>query len=289
MEYINNNITFNNVKTSGLQLSSTPLLVNGLIGTDPDDGSGIINAVDIDWNCANLEPLISNEKIKNKLSKLTINTTGDLLKLITELINLINTQENWFSIGTKEITNNNYKVVNNAHEVNQYPTELSYTIEGDRAYLYCLISIDKTIEVIEPNFNVPIDLIELTNIYIPNHKVIRSATKCSGTLPIKIYDYEEEEEKYWFSIGTKKITSYNYKVVNNATQVDQYPEELSYTIDDERSYLYCLVSENKNVEIIEPTFGIPIDTITIADFNVPGYKVIRSATKCIRTLPIKIY
>ena len=70
MTYTNNGIAFNNVKEYGVKLTSGPLLINGLTGTDPDDGQGIINAIDIDWNGAEVE------------DNIIINTTGDLLNWI---------------------------------------------------------------------------------------------------------------------------------------------------------------------------------------------------------------
>ena len=93
--------------------------------------------------------------------------------------------ELYFSIGPNEVTTENYTTVNNAQVVTEYPTEFNYTLET-RSYLYCLISSDKTVQFIEPNFNAPIDTVELTDVNIPGHKVIKSATKCAGTLPIKI-------------------------------------------------------------------------------------------------------
>ncbi len=46
------NVTFNKTKNVGLKVSGGPILINGLTGTDPDDGTGIVNAIDIDWNGA---------------------------------------------------------------------------------------------------------------------------------------------------------------------------------------------------------------------------------------------
>ncbi len=61
-----NGIEFNTVKQYGNFVSAGPLRIQGLDGTDPDDGTGIINAVDIDWN-----GMVLGDK--------TINTTGELL------------------------------------------------------------------------------------------------------------------------------------------------------------------------------------------------------------------
>lgn len=66
---IQNNIEFNSVKSSAKQVSVYPLVMKNQQGPD-EDGMGIINAVDIDWNGAQ----VSNN--------VTINTTGELLSWI---------------------------------------------------------------------------------------------------------------------------------------------------------------------------------------------------------------
>lgn len=43
-------ITFNSVKTAGVEKEQWPLILTGQMG--PDEDGGIINAVDIDWNGA---------------------------------------------------------------------------------------------------------------------------------------------------------------------------------------------------------------------------------------------
>ena len=49
-----NGITFNSIKDrGGIPLGSGPVRINGQIGPD-EDGKGIINVVDIDWNGAQL-------------------------------------------------------------------------------------------------------------------------------------------------------------------------------------------------------------------------------------------
>ena len=62
-----NGINFNNYKTTGWELGGNPLRmpIQG-----PDEDGGIINAVDIDWNGAQVE------------ENVTINSTGDLLSWI---------------------------------------------------------------------------------------------------------------------------------------------------------------------------------------------------------------
>lgn len=71
-------IQFNQVKTAGVKLGSWPVILDGQSG--PDEDGGAINAVDIDWNGA----VLPNGDIENGTS-VTINTTGDLLKLIDKM------------------------------------------------------------------------------------------------------------------------------------------------------------------------------------------------------------
>jgi hypothetical protein len=81
-----NGIEFNNVKQYGNFVSAGPLRIQGLDGTDLDDGTGIINAIDIDWNGAKL-PNVSLSYLQNNN---TINTSGDLLALINDMQGQIN-------------------------------------------------------------------------------------------------------------------------------------------------------------------------------------------------------
>ena len=73
-----NVITFNNVKTGGVATDQWPFILTNQQG--PDEDGGVINAVDIDWNGA----VLPNGDIENGTS-VTINTTGDLLKLIDKM------------------------------------------------------------------------------------------------------------------------------------------------------------------------------------------------------------
>ena len=71
-------ITFNQVKQYGVELGQWPVLLASQTG--PDEDGGAINAVDIDWNGA----VLPNGNIGNATS-VTINTTGELLKLIDDM------------------------------------------------------------------------------------------------------------------------------------------------------------------------------------------------------------
>ena len=70
-------ISFNNYKTVGIEFGQNPIImpIQG-----PDEDGGIVNAIDIDWNGA----VLPNGDIENGTS-VTINTTGDLLKLIDKM------------------------------------------------------------------------------------------------------------------------------------------------------------------------------------------------------------
>ena len=67
-QQIQHGITFNQVKTAGLKLGSWPIILNSQTG--PDEDGGIVNAIDIDWNGAEVE------------ENVVINTTGELLSWI---------------------------------------------------------------------------------------------------------------------------------------------------------------------------------------------------------------
>ena len=73
-----NGITFNSYKNVGLQVGSGPLIIKNVEG--PDEYGGIINAYDIDWNEAEIPygNLETGETV-------TINTTGELLSLISKM------------------------------------------------------------------------------------------------------------------------------------------------------------------------------------------------------------
>ena len=79
---IQDNITFNSVKNEGLHAESYPLYRSTINGVNPDFG-GIINAVDIDWNDAQLKKLDSKG---TSTINTTITTTGQLLSIIKTLV-----------------------------------------------------------------------------------------------------------------------------------------------------------------------------------------------------------
>ena len=73
-----NGINFNNYKSqsgSTVNMGQWPVVLAGQIG--PDEDGGVVNAVDIDWNSA----ILPNGNPEDA-SDLTINTTGELLRMI---------------------------------------------------------------------------------------------------------------------------------------------------------------------------------------------------------------
>ncbi len=78
-------ITFNNVKTAGVKMDQWPIYLTGQQG--PDSDGGVVNAVDIDWNEAQLGTAIQGlgEVPDNgALNTATITTTGELIKVIAK-------------------------------------------------------------------------------------------------------------------------------------------------------------------------------------------------------------
>ncbi|MBR4336772.1 MAG: hypothetical protein IKP91_00825 [Bacteroidaceae bacterium] len=77
-------IVFPNVKDSGEITGGSPI-GNGFTGVD--EFGGIINAVDIDWNSANLANAISTLSLpsNDNLSVSSIYTSGDLVKAMAEM------------------------------------------------------------------------------------------------------------------------------------------------------------------------------------------------------------
>ena len=91
----------------------------------------------------------------------------------------------WFSIGTTAITSSNYTTVNDAEQVDSYPSETMYS-PSSRTYVYILVENSKTVTYIEPTLNAPIDASVLDNIGIPGYKVYKSDIKLYGQVKIKI-------------------------------------------------------------------------------------------------------
>ena len=84
-------ITFNNVKTAGVNMSQWPILLAGQQG--PDEEGGVVNAVDIDWNEAKLEDAITalSTNVQEGVAVSNITTSGDLLKVVAQLQAQVNT------------------------------------------------------------------------------------------------------------------------------------------------------------------------------------------------------
>ena len=73
-----NGITFNSVKTEGFPRQGWPILLKDQQG--PDEDGGVINAVDIDWNSADLSSAASSfANAADTAPVSTITTTGELI------------------------------------------------------------------------------------------------------------------------------------------------------------------------------------------------------------------
>lgn len=125
---IQNNITFESVKTTGFGISSKPVVFkeNGLYSPGTiDNFGGIINAVDIDWNKAILE------------NNIKIETTGELLTYVSNIYNKLNELKNIPVL--KSFNINNDSTINlypNAANVNYktYNSSLELTIKDLNFY-----------------------------------------------------------------------------------------------------------------------------------------------------------
>lgn len=92
----------------------------------------------------------------------------------------------YFSVGTTAPTASNYTTVNDA--TTTIPTTTTYS-STQRNYHYILIPSNKTITIVDVNFNnAPINITEQTSIIIPNHKVYKTvgALSVGGTVRITL-------------------------------------------------------------------------------------------------------
>ena len=131
----------------------------------------------------------------------------------------------WFSAGTTPITQDNYTTANNAIQVTSYENEYYVTAET-RSYIYILVASNKSVTLIEPTLNAPIDLIEMTDINIPNYTVYRSGGKCMGTnIPIRISD----KTFYYYYAGWTLPTADNVEEIINETYPSEYGSSIMNT------------------------------------------------------------
>lgn len=80
---IQDGITFNSVKTAGVEYDQWPIILTGQQG--PDEDVGVINVVDIDWNGADLQSAVNAitdipEGLPSSLTDGKVKSTGDLLQ-----------------------------------------------------------------------------------------------------------------------------------------------------------------------------------------------------------------
>lgn len=97
---------------------------------------------------------------------------------------------------------------------------------------------------------------------------------------------EEPKTKYYFSYGQTEITTDNYTTVNDAQEIEEYPEESTYEAPA-TGYVYVLVKNDKTVQFADPSFNDADITTVDTEANIEGYKVYRSA-KIVETGIIKI-
>lgn len=80
--YTDNNILFNNVKDISVPVSGA-VGVRGAQGVDPEWG-GLINAIDIDWNNAQLGNKVDSATLAPG-EEIIIQTTGQLLSYLSTI------------------------------------------------------------------------------------------------------------------------------------------------------------------------------------------------------------
>ena len=89
--YTDNNIIFNNVKDISVPISGA-IGVRGAQGVDPEFG-GIINAIDIDWNDAQLGNKVDSATLTPG-EEIIIQTTGQLLSYMSTIAQKLTDLEN---------------------------------------------------------------------------------------------------------------------------------------------------------------------------------------------------
>jgi len=207
------NITFNSVKNEGTDIITIgyPLYRLGVNGVDPEFG-GIINAVDIDWNEAQLKKLNS---AGTGTTNISVTTTGELLSILDKLpdvfiatksgtkANAVVLQANSANIATLQeavntlantvLTARHYLYIgpiqptstNGAQQVLFYNNSYQYTNnEGKTARAYILIHESKSVEsVIDNSTGWEITVTDISNeANIPNYKVYKTAGLTPGAI-----------------------------------------------------------------------------------------------------------
>ena len=84
---------------------------------------------------------------------------------------------------------------------------------------------------------------------------------------------QPQDGVYWY-VGLTQPTTDNYKSI--ATAVSSYNSSYEYT-PESRGYVYVLVTDDKNITIVDPSLNATVDTTV--DTSIAGYKVYTSAIK----------
>lgn len=228
--FTQNGVLFNKYRESsdGQAIGVAPILVSGQEGVDSEFG-GIINAVDIDWNAADLQSAVSQASTNTSedLSITGINTTGDLIKVVAEqqaqikslslLVKALyesivvtdsgTSQTNYtinngasYYLGMSNnetfITDSNYTQMFNTDNI---ISEYTFNVTNENMYLYIIIPSNKHINVMFNDKNQQIILYYYNNgkyesttpNYVNDYCLLRSVdTLETGNYSISINDSE---------------------------------------------------------------------------------------------------
>lgn len=79
---------------------------------------------------------------------------------------------------------------------------------------------------------------------------------------------------YWY-VGLTQPTTTNYESI--ASIVESYKDSYEYT-PESRGYVYVLVTDDKNITIVDPALNATVDII-VDTSTISGYKIYKSAIK----------
>ena len=206
-------------------------------------------------------------------TRINVNYSGKTYKLPgTVTVNAAAQDGVYFSIGTTEVTLDNYTTVNNA--TTEIPSSTIYQ-STVRNYHYILTPANKTIAIVDTDDNAPINFTEQTDIVIPNHKVYKTngPLNVGGRVTITLSDATPQAETFYFSIGITPIDETNYTTANNGTT--EIPTSTIYQ-STVRNYHYILTPANKTIAIVDTDDNAPINFTEQTDIVISNHKVYRT-------------
>lgn len=175
----------------------------------------------------------NNEPLKGDVNgdgKVDVADITAIVKIIMENGGTSEPTKYYWYAGTTPVTTDNYQQI--ASQVTSYENEY-YVTTTSRTYIYILVASNKNVTLIEPTLNAPIDLIEMTDINIPNHTIYRSYGKCMGeNIQIRISDgvSPTPEATYYWYVGTTlpsdPTNSDENTDTNKWTQINSTPNSL---------------------------------------------------------------